>query len=139
MSRGARRGADRGAVLPWPLALPRRRRRVAAGQRVHWYEFVLRFLLGGLVTLATGIVAERAGIDCRIRGRKAAGLDAAGAALGGWGLVCFGLIAWRELPAHAPMLVLSLAALGWLTLAMLLWRVLRLHVVGRIRAGARRS
>lgn len=144
---------------------------LAALTRVHWYELVLRFVLGGLVTLATGVVAERAGavigglflafpailpasltlierhqtdrkragIAGRIRGRKAAALDAGGAALGGWGLAGFGLITWRLLPAHWTMLVLLLAALVWLALAAALWGVSRLHLLARIRAGARRS
>lgn len=55
------------------------------------------------------------------------------------------MIAWRLLPAHSTLLVLTLAALGWLALAAALWGVSRLHFLARIRArvriraGARRS
>ena len=127
---------------------------VAALKQAHWYQFVVRFVLGGAVTLGTGLVAQhwgpligglflsfpvifpasaslleqhqtekkrRAGIPCRRRGRKAAALDAAGAALGGCGLIAFGLAAWSGLPALAPGAALSLAAMAWLVVAASLW------------------
>jgi MFS family permease len=124
-----------------------------------WYQFVLRFVLGGAVTAATGLVAQhwgplvgglflsfpaifpasatliarhetekkqKAGIKCVRRGRKAAALDAAGAVLGGFGLVCFGLMAWRMLPGIAALAALALAALVWVLVAVALWWLRRL-------------
>lgn len=64
---------------------------------------------------------RKAGIECRVRGRKAAALDAAGAALGGWGLACFGGVVWLLLPEHSALLTLSLAGVVWLCVAVLLW------------------
>jgi Protein of unknown function (DUF3147) len=62
-----------------------------------------------------------AGIHDRVRGRKAAALDAAGAVLGGWGLVCFGLTAWLALRAYPTVLALSLAAMVWVSVSTSLW------------------
>src|SRR5215472_3211609 len=55
----------------------------------------------------------KAGIHDRVRGRKAAALDAAGAVLGGWGLVCFALAAWLALPRYPAALALTLAGILW--------------------------
>lgn len=123
-------------------------------KQTHWLQFAVRFVLGGAVTLATGLVADHwgavigglflafpaifpasatlierqetakkrhAGIDCRRRGRKAAALDAAGAVFGGYGLVCFGFVAWRALPRFSTALALLLAGIGWLAVAVGLW------------------
>jgi len=86
-------------------------------RNAHWWQFAVRFALGGAVTAGTGLVGQhwgpvvgglflsfpaifpasatliarhqteklKAGIHDRVRGRKAAALDAAGAVLGGWG------------------------------------------------------
>lgn len=132
----------------------------------HWYQFVLRFVLGGAVTVCTGLVAQhwgpiigglfltfpaifpasatliaqhqtdkkkKAGIQCRRRGRKAAALDAAGAVLGGFGLSCFGYLAWQTLPAIRALGALSLAGLIWLIVAVSLWWIRR--YARRPRAG----
>jgi hypothetical protein len=123
-------------------------------KQAHWLQFAVRFVLGGAVTLCTGLVADhwgpvigglflafpaifpasatlierhetakkrRAGIDCRRRGRKAAALDAAGAVLGGYALMCFGLVAWLALPGYSTALALLLAAIVWLVVAVGLW------------------
>jgi len=120
----------------------------------HWWQFALRFVLGGAVTVCTGLVAQhwgpvigglflsfpaifpasatliarhetekklKAGIHDRVRGRKAAALDAAGAVLGGWGLVCFGFAAWRALPRYPTALALALAGIVWAIVATSLW------------------
>ena len=88
---------------------------LGALKRTRWHDYVLRFLFGGAVTVATGLLAHRygpvfgglflafpaifpagatlvekheterkrrAGIVDRERGRKAAALDARGAAMG---------------------------------------------------------
>jgi len=120
----------------------------------HWWQFAVRFVLGGAVTACTGLVAQhwgpvigglflafpaifpasatllsrheterklKAGIHDPVRGRKAAALDAAGAVLGGWGLVCFGVAAWLALPRHPTALALALAGFVWLIVSTSLW------------------
>lgn len=64
---------------------------------------------------------SKAGIDGRARGRKAAALDAAGAVLGGWGMLCFGGAAWLALPRYSTVLALMLAAMLWLIVSASLW------------------
>jgi hypothetical protein len=140
--------------------------------RVRAYELVLRFVLGGLITLATGLIVDHAGpvigglflafpailpasltliehhelerhgritADARVRARRAAGRDAAGARLGGVGLACFGIIVWRALRAQGAGVALALAALGWLTCSVWLWLLSRGAPPGRRRPRARRS
>jgi Protein of unknown function (DUF3147) len=64
---------------------------------------------------------REAGYDGTRRGRTAAAIDAAGAALGALGLAAFALILWKFLPTASPWLVLPTAALVWLTLSTALW------------------
>ena len=63
----------------------------------------------------------RVGLDGETRGRQAAALDAAGAALGSIGLIAFAIIVWQGLPDHNPALVLASATLAWLAVSGLLW------------------
>ena len=63
----------------------------------------------------------KAGINDCVRGRKAAALDAAGAVLGGWGLVCFGFAAWLALPRYPAALALTLAGILWVVVSTSLW------------------
>jgi len=67
------------------------------------------------------------GIVDKARGRKAAALDARGAALGASGLVCFALVLWWLLPAWSAPLSLLVALAIWLVLAILLWHLRRVH------------
>lgn len=123
-----------------------------------WWEFAVRFFLGGAVTVCTGLIARRfgpvigglflafpaifpatatliarhetqkksqAGIRDPARGRKAAALDAAGAVLGGWGMVCFGCAAWLTLARRPTTFALALAAMLWLIVSASLWWVRR--------------
>ncbi len=62
---------------------------------------------------------KRAGISCRVRGRKAAALDAAGAVLGGWGMLCFDGVAWLALLRYST--ALALAGMLWLIVSASLW------------------
>ncbi len=48
------------------------------------------------------------------RGREAAGLDAAGAAIGGIGLIAFAITVWQTLPSYPLSIVLAGATLVWL-------------------------
>jgi hypothetical protein len=59
------------------------------------------------------------------RGRRAAGLDAVGSAIGSIGLLAFALIVWRLLPNLAIALVLIVGTLGWLVVAVVLWYLRR--------------
>jgi hypothetical protein len=131
---------------------------VSSLRDTHWHQFVARFILGGAVTLCTGLIAQhwgpvigglfltfpaifpatvtlierhetekkrKAGVNCRARGRKAAALDAAGAVLGGWGMLCFGCAAWLALPRYPTALALGLAGALWLIVSASLWWVRR--------------
>ncbi len=123
-------------------------------KQTRWYEFTVRFLFGGLITAATGMIAkkfgagvgglflafpailpasatliekhekqkkERAGLHGSVRGRKAAGIDAAGAAIGTLGLLAFALLVRRFLVSHSSWLVLTGATGIWLAVSLLLW------------------
>ena len=64
---------------------------------------------------------ERAGFDGTKRGRIAAGLDAAGAAMGTGGLLIFALVAWKGMLSYPAWAVLVAASLGWLGVSALIW------------------
>ena len=101
--------------------------RPSALRQTLWHEYLIRFVLGGLVTAGTGAIAslfgpetgglflafpaifcasatliekherkrkESAGVRGARRGKEAAALDAAGAALGSFGLLAFGAAVW---------------------------------------------
>jgi Protein of unknown function (DUF3147) len=71
---------------------------------------------------------SRIGLKGETRGREAAGLDAAGAAVGSVGLLAFAVVVWRGFPGHSPGAVLASATLVWLGVSGLLWWVRkRLH------------
>jgi hypothetical protein len=128
----------------------------AALKRTKWYEFAIRFVCGGLITVMAGVVAkhfgpaigglflafpaifpasatlvekherakkQKAGIQDTSRGRASAALDARGAALGAFGLAFFAAIVWRSMPWWNSLLVLLLAAAGWLVVSVALWRL----------------
>jgi hypothetical protein len=67
---------------------------------------------------------EKAGLSGVRRGREAAALDAAGAALGGLGLAAFAIVIWL-LIGRSPALALVLATAAWLTVAVFAWTVRR--------------
>jgi hypothetical protein len=129
---------------------------LSALKRIRWYEYALRFLFGGAVTVATGLVAQRygpvlgglflafpaifpagatlvekhetekkrrAGITDKARGRKAAALDARGAAMGSIALAGFGLFVWQLLPAWNAALCLAAALAAWVAMAVLIWQL----------------
>jgi Protein of unknown function (DUF3147) len=66
---------------------------------------------------------QRAGVHGEIRARKAAGIDAAGAALGSIGLLVFAALIAGLLAVHSPFLIISLATLSWLLVSLALWEV----------------
>lgn len=118
-----------------------------------WYEHVLRFALGGVATVMTGLVAQFAGpevgglflafpamlcasatlVDAHERrhkrekgllgtkrGREAAALDAAGAALGSLALLTFAYTVYAFALRGAGV-ALWLASLSWCVSAALCW------------------
>jgi Protein of unknown function (DUF3147) len=140
---------------------------LASLEQTRWHEYLTRFLLGGLITVATGLVAKhfgpvigglflafpaifpsgatliekherdkkrRAGIPHTIRGRLAAALDARGAAMGTIALATFAVLVWKLLPHHNAAVILMGALAVWLALAILIWRVRKLHVYSSVRS-----
>ncbi len=124
-----------------------------------WYEFVIRFVLGGIATVITGLVAKkfgpsvgglflafpailpasvtlvqthetkkkrRAGLSGERRGKKVAGLDAAGAAMGSFGMMAFAVLVWMLLPRWPEWATLVTATIAWFGVAVLIWRQRRL-------------
>jgi len=128
----------------------------SALRQTRWYEYVLRFCLGGLLSVVAGLIAERfgpdvgglflafpvifpasatlvekheaqkkrhVGIASTARGRQAAGLDAAGTALGAVALVCFACVLWRNIAVRSAPGVIAAAGLVWIVVATSLWWV----------------
>lgn len=124
-------------------------------KRTRWYEYAVRFLFGGAITVGTGLLAKRygpvfgglflafpaifppsatlvekhetekkrrAGINDTARGRKAAGLDARGAAMGSLALGCFAIAVWRLLPLWNAWACLVTALGMLLVLSLMVWR-----------------
>lgn len=65
---------------------------------------------------------EQQGVDGTVRGRKAASIDAAGAAMGSLGLLVFAFVVWRLVPRHSHWMVLVAATTSWLAVSVLVWK-----------------
>jgi hypothetical protein len=65
------------------------------------------------------------GSDGTRRGREAAGLDAAGAALGAIGLMGFAAVVWLEVARHNAAWVIAAASVVWTLLSVGLWDLRR--------------
>jgi hypothetical protein len=139
-----------------------------------WYEYLVRFAFGGVVTVLAGLIAkrfgpeigglflafpaifpatatliekhekqkkERAGESGTERGREAAGVDAAGAAMGSIGLAAFALVVWLRLPASRTSIVLIGATLAWFVTSVSVWEfretIWRRARRGRLKASNR--
>jgi hypothetical protein len=120
-----------------------------------WYEYLVRFVVGVVVTAMAGLIAkrfgpeigglflafpaifpatatliekhekqkkERAGKSGTEHGRRAAGVDATGAAMGSIGLAAFALVVWLRLPASRTSIVLLGATLAWFVTAVSVWQ-----------------
>lgn len=75
------------------------------------------------------------GHDGTKRGRMAASIDAAGAALGCIGLAAFALVLWLLLPRHNPWLILIAALAVWMVVSIALWELRKNRIFGlRIRS-----
>lgn len=75
------------------------------------------------------------GADGTNRGRWAASIDAASAALGCFGLAGFAVVLWRLLPGRNAALILVAAMVVWMGVSIALWGVQRRRIFGvRMRA-----
>jgi hypothetical protein len=128
-------------------------------KQTEWHEYAIRFLAGGLITVATGLIAqnwgpvvgglflafpaifpagatliersekkkkEKAGFNVCRRGLDAAALDAQGSAMGGLGMILFGVIVWLALPLHPSLLVLVAGLFVWLVTCITVWTLFEL-------------
>ena len=66
---------------------------------------------------------EKHGFNGSDRARKAASIDAAGAAIGNSGLFVFAWLCWKFLPHHSAPVVLCGATLVWLSVSITSWQV----------------
>ena len=66
---------------------------------------------------------EEEGLQGTQRGRKAASVDAAGAAMGSVGLLVFALLVWQFLLRHSAWMVLTGSTVAWLVISVLIWHV----------------
>jgi hypothetical protein len=64
------------------------------------------------------------------RGRMAASIDSAGAALGCIGLLGFALVLWRLLPGQNPWLVIPFAIIVWTIIAGSMWELRKNRLFG---------
>jgi hypothetical protein len=76
---------------------------------------------------------ERAGHEGAERGRAAAAVDVAGAAMGGLGLVTFALVVWWRMREWKTATALVLGTLAWFLVALSVWQ-LREMFCRRMRA-----
>lgn len=111
-------------------------------KQTKWWEYLIRFLFGGIITALTGVVAHvwgpavaglflafpailpaSATLVDRHEGRGEAERDAAGAAAGSVGLCAFALVVWKLAARLHPVWVLALASLAWLAVSVAMWRI----------------
>jgi hypothetical protein len=131
--------------------------KISSLRQTRWYEYAIRFALGGIATAITGVIAksfgsqvaglflafpaiffasatlvekhererkEKIGFPGRVRGKDAAALDAAGAALGSVSLGVFAILIWL-LARPVGVFSLLIALVLWMVTALLLWRFRR--------------
>jgi hypothetical protein len=111
-------------------------------RKTHLSEYALRFVFGGVVTAATGVIAHRLGPSIgglflafpailpaslmllrRHDGRREAAAAARGACLGASALAAFAATALVASRYHAPIsLTLAAATAVWIVVAAALWR-----------------
>ncbi|WP_426435601.1 DUF3147 family protein [Bradyrhizobium genosp. P] len=122
-----------------------------------WYEYLIRFVLGGVATVVTGLISSRfgtsigglflavpaifcasatlieahqirrkreAGVPGKRRGKEAAALDAAGAALGALGLLAFAIVFSLTVKASITSAFIGASA-AWMLVAVTGWYVRR--------------
>lgn len=84
---------------------------------------------------------KQAGMDGSRRGRDAAAVDAAGAALGAVALGVFAVVVWRMLDAHSAVWVILAATVVWAVVSIGVWWARRtlVHTLRRRRGAQARS
>jgi hypothetical protein len=104
------------------------------------WEYLARFVFGGAVTAATGLIVQHFGpvvgglflafpailpasltLVEQHDGPAAAADDARGACLGTFGLAAFALVTWRAGARWSGVIVLTAATLAWLAVSVLAW------------------
>jgi MFS family permease len=139
---------------------------ITALGRTRGYEYLVRFLAGGAITVIAWLVAarfgagvgglflafpaifpstatliashekrkkERAGRNGTKRARELAGADAAGAAMGAFGLIAFAATVSWAIAGHSTTFALSLATLAWGLVSFTIWEI-RESIFRRFRA-----
>jgi Protein of unknown function (DUF3147) len=137
---------------------------LAAIKQTKPHQYGVRFLIGGLCTVAAGLIGKhfgpaigglflafpaifpagaslieshekenkrKVGADGATRGRLAASIDSAGAALGCIGLIGFAVTSWWLLRTHRATLAITIATLVWSMIAVSLWIVRRYRIFRR--------
>jgi Protein of unknown function (DUF3147) len=128
----------------------------SALRQTEWHQYAIRFVFGGLITAAAGMIAmqygpvigglflafpaifpagatliekhekvkkQKVGMRGMVRGRQAASVDAAGAAMGSVGLFIFALLVWEFISNHRAWMALLVATAAWLVVSVLLWQI----------------
>jgi Protein of unknown function (DUF3147) len=134
---------------------------LAALKQTKLHQYGIRFLIGGLCTVAAGLIGmhfgpalgglflafpaifpagaslieshekenkRRIGANGALRGRLAASIDSAGAALGCVGLIGFAVTSWWLLKTQRATIAILMATLVWLVIALSLWLVRRYRI-----------
>jgi Protein of unknown function (DUF3147) len=73
----------------------------------------------------------RIGSDGTHRGRLAASIDSAGAALGCFGLLAFALTCWKGLPNHNVVAIIAFSVAIWFVTSVALWGIRKRRIFGR--------
>jgi len=114
--------------------------RLGSLEEAHAWEYVLRFVFGGLVTVGAGLVADAYGpaigglmlafpailpasltLVKRHDGREKATDDARGARIGSVALIAFAIPIWLGAEEGPFPFMLALATLAWLAVGGVLW------------------
>jgi hypothetical protein len=133
------------------------RPRLAPGKlgQVAWWEYAVRFVFGGVITVITGLLATYIGpafagmflafpailpasvtLVKQHDGRKKAADEARGSRIGAIGLLAFALTVGLTAESWPAAAVLAIATGAWLTLSLALWAVVYGHrpeISGRSR------
>jgi uncharacterized membrane protein (GlpM family) len=116
---------------------------VASLKRTKWWEYALRFVFGGVVTVLAGLVAKKFGpavgglflafpsilpasltLLASHRGRDQARADARGAAVGSLGLLAFAAVVALLVNHLGHALLLAAALVAWIGISVVLWLAL---------------
>lgn len=138
----------------------------SALKQTKWWEYFVRFMLGGGVTAVAHILAknygpefgglflafpailaasttlvekhererkEKKGLHGKYRGRHAAGADAAGAAMGSFGLMVFAWCVWKLIADHNAAGVIAWATMVWGIICFVIWWTWKRNIPHRLR------